>query len=132
MRLFCSSVSLQEIQEWCKASTPGSPHLVLALLDWSVVMSQPEDEYCGHFVVVNGATDQGISLHNPDATEASPYNGAGVVMPVDLFESARTTVGTDEDLIFIRRATSEEGKASASIDRPRTAPLSEAEAAYSD
>jgi len=69
----------------------------ISLLDWGKIIQY--DSYIGHFVPIVGYDDKSIFVHNPDN-----INGCGnFKIEKELFDKARKSVGTDQDLIFISK-----------------------------
>ncbi|MBX7142971.1 MAG: peptidase C39 family protein [Oligoflexia bacterium] len=65
------------------------------LIDWAKVVGKPN--YIGHFVPLVGYNDSDVYIHNPGPDRAEPF------MPLshDLFELARKSPGTDEDILVV-------------------------------
>ena len=104
-------VAIDEIRDYM--ARPG-PRLVVALLDWDIVVAaevddgamvctdRPGDSYSGHFVVVVGCHDGRVYFHNPNNKQIDQHlRGASRSIPEALFDQARLAVGTDEDLLFV-------------------------------
>ncbi|KAK2145989.1 hypothetical protein LSH36_641g00004 [Paralvinella palmiformis] len=106
------SVPLEEILEHL-----GQGHIAVVLIDWNVVYQQMCTDrikclpsvscvrncvniYQGHFIIACGYSkkDKLIFYHNP-ATGTSSRDGSS--MPMKIFEVARKSYGTDEDILFI-------------------------------
>jgi hypothetical protein len=86
------SLSLEEILN--KVSESCVP---IILLDWSKIKGS--DKFIGHFVPIVGYDDINIYVHNQG--ELNP--GPNFKITRDLFEKARKSKGTDEDIVFIHR-----------------------------
>jgi len=83
------SLSLEEILAKISPSCVS-----IVLLDWGKIMNT--SKYQGHFVPIVGYDDQNVYIHNP--AEPPVKN-----MPIkrELFDEARKSTGTDEDMVFI-------------------------------
>ena len=71
--------------------------LPIILLDWNVILSRKG--YHGHFVPIDGYDDDFIYVHNQGSKDTKEY----FQIKRDLFEKARKSQGTDEDILFIHR-----------------------------
>ena len=71
--------------------------VLLILLDWGVIRGL--SEYRGHFVPVVGYDADNIYVHNQGFHNTQPY------FPIsrELFEKARKSAGTDEDIVVIQK-----------------------------
>lgn len=69
----------------------------ISLLDWGKIIQH--NGYIGHFVPIVGYDENNIFVHNPDNINGS----ANFKIEKELFDIARKSVGTDEDLIFISK-----------------------------
>lgn len=69
----------------------------IILLDWSKVLNT--DKFVGHFVPIVGYDSENIYVHNQGNLNPAAY------LPIKrgLFEEARKSNGTDEDIVFIHR-----------------------------
>jgi len=86
------SLSLKEILS--KINEDG---IAIILLDWSKILKT--DKYTGHFVPIVGFDDNNVYVHNQDLRNPQAY----LAIERGLFENARKSKGTDEDIIFIHR-----------------------------
>jgi uncharacterized protein YvpB len=73
--------------------------LPIVLLDWNVVNGQEEKGYQGHFVPIIGHDEKNIYVHNPSFT--TPQESQS--MRREIFDKARKSQGTDEDVVVIYR-----------------------------
>lgn len=71
--------------------------LVLVLLDWNRVIGK--EGYQGHFVPVVGYDDDSVYVHNQGLVHTQAF----VPLKKKVFDEARKSPGTDEDLIVITR-----------------------------
>ena len=69
----------------------------IVLLDWGKIRGV--DKFAGHFVLIVGFDDANIYVHNQGLTNPTK----NLVIPRSLFEEARKSKGTDEDIIFIHK-----------------------------
>jgi hypothetical protein len=71
--------------------------LAIVLLDWSKIDGR--QSFVGHFVTIVGYDDAHIYVHDPGTKRQKPF------FPVEkvVFDAARRSKGTDEDIIFIHR-----------------------------
>lgn len=69
----------------------------IVLLDWSKIT--PSERYQGHIVPIVGYDEQNVYVHNQGLKGTKDY------FEIDrtIFEEARTSKGTDEDIVFIYR-----------------------------
>jgi len=83
-------LTLEEI-----VSKIGQDCIPIVLIDWGKINSA--EKFIGHFVPIVGYDEKNIYVHN-SGPEASMPN-----YPIErsLFETARKSVGTDEDILFI-------------------------------
>jgi len=72
--------------------------VMIILLDWNVVKDNKEKGFLGHFVVVTGFDDENVFVHDHGLND--PKENRGIKREV--FEAARKSLGTDEDVIVIR------------------------------
>lgn len=73
----------------------------IVLLDWNVVTGQTEKGYQGHFVPLVGYDDTSVYVHNPGGDSS----GAFMRIEKEVFDTARRAVGTDEDIVVVKRKT---------------------------
>ena len=71
--------------------------LAIILIDWGKIKGS--DKFVGHFVPIVGYDEKNVYVHNQGLNNPQP----NLAISRELFESARKSVGTDEDIIFIRR-----------------------------
>ena len=69
----------------------------MILLDWNVIKGCPEKGYQGHFVPITGYDENNVYVHNHGMLNPSPY----FTIPREVFDEARKSKGTDEDVLFI-------------------------------
>lgn len=67
----------------------------IILLDWSKIRSTPD--FIGHFVPIVGYDEENIYVHNPGFHNTQAF----LAIKRALFESARKSKGTDEDIVYI-------------------------------
>lgn len=87
-------LSLQELLTFVKEACG-----VVVLLDWNVVRGTPEKGYRGHFVPVVGFDDVSVLVHNPGPHDVQQF----VPIAREVFDKARKAVGTDEDILVVRK-----------------------------
>ena len=73
--------------------------LPIVLLDWNVIKGIPQKGYLGHFVPVVGYTKDLILIHNPGLIDSEAF----MELSFSLFDNARKSKGTDEDVLVIYR-----------------------------
>ena len=84
------SISLEEILGFVtKKSIP------IILLDWNIVKNKEEKGYQGHFVPIVGYDKDNVYVHNQGSFEKF------LKIDKNIFDKARKTKGTDEDLAII-------------------------------
>lgn len=88
------SLNLNEILEKINEN-----NIAIILLDWSKI--RKIDQFIGHFLVIGGYDDKNIYVHNQG--KINPKENLQI--PKELFEEARKSIGTDEDIIFIKKKT---------------------------
>ena len=71
---------------------------IIVLLDWNVVLGK-DAGYQGHFVPIVGYDQENVYVHNHGMGNPTQF----MAIPRDVFEAARTSDGTDEDFIVIRK-----------------------------
>ena len=69
----------------------------IILLDWSKIKGTPE--FIGHFVPIVGYDEENIYIHNQGLNNPQEF----LSIKKELFEQARKSKGTDEDIVFIYR-----------------------------
>lgn len=69
----------------------------IVLLNWNKIKGV--DKYQGHFVPIVGYDDENIYVHN----QGSGNPTKNMAIPIKIFEEARKSKGTDEDIAFIYR-----------------------------
>lgn len=84
--------SLEEILDKVNSSC-----VPIILLDWSKIKGT--DKFVGHVVPIVGYDEQNVYVHNQG--QLNP--GAYIPIKRDVFEKARKSNGTDEDIIFIHK-----------------------------
>lgn len=78
---------------WCEVFTPNKLRIFADCL-----CPSPPREYCGHYIVLCGfdADKRSVYYKNPS------FNENLCCTKFDMFESARHSYGTDDDIIFIK------------------------------
>ena len=78
---------------WCEVYTPNKLRIFADCL-----CPSPPREYCGHYIVLCGfdADKRSVYYKNPS------FNENLCCTKFDMFESARHSYGTDDDIIFIK------------------------------
>ena len=126
----CRSVSLRELTEFFRPELDHefydfSCRAALVLLDWTVVSAfltsgkcRDEDcqhvltvdaaSYFGHFCILTSLNDRSASIIDPSSSQphagippANVRGGRLLQLPIGVFEGARRSRGTDEDMILI-------------------------------
>lgn len=69
----------------------------IVLLDWGKV--KKANNYVGHFVPIVGFDEKNVYIHQPGPEDATP----NFPIPRQLFDEARKSRGTDEDIVFIAK-----------------------------
>lgn len=69
----------------------------IILLDWTVIEPKKGQGYQGHFVTVVGYDKDNVLIHNPSFNSPKEYQS----IPKELFDEARKSRGTDEDIVVI-------------------------------
>ena len=69
----------------------------IVLLDWNRVRGK--EGYQGHFVPIVGYDNENIYVHNHGKIDPKEF----VAIKRDLFDEARKSKGTDEDIVFIHK-----------------------------
>ena len=67
------------------------------LLDWNVILGRPEKGYQGHFVPVIGYDKDHVFIHNHGLKDPESF----MHIKREVFDQARKSFGTDEDLLVI-------------------------------
>lgn len=94
VKLAEQSLSLSEIKSKLKEGW-----LAVILLDWRVVSpAENQFDFQGHLVPIVGFDENSIFVHNQGMDDPQPF----YEIKNDLFEQARKSKGTDEDIIFVR------------------------------
>lgn len=99
-----AGVNLQEktlpLEELLKYVTETS--IPIVLIDWNIVKGRKENGYQGHFVPIVGFDSQNIYAHNSGLVNTKDF------MPIkrNIFDKARKSDGTDEDVAVIYRSRS--------------------------
>ena len=65
--------------------------------NWNVIKGRAG--YHGHFMPIVGYDDEKIYFHQPGPKDPEPY----FAISLEVFDKARKSVGTDEDIFFIHR-----------------------------
>jgi uncharacterized protein YvpB len=86
------SISLKEILKGI-----GKDSIPLILLDWNVVEDKGDKGYQGHFVPIVGYDENHIYVHNSESKEKGEF----FPIPRNIFDEARKSDGTDEDVAII-------------------------------
>jgi len=71
----------------------------IIILDWSIVIEKPERGFVGHFVPVVGYNKESFYVHNHGFLNPKPF----LKIKKDIFEKARKSLGTDEDILIIKK-----------------------------
>jgi len=82
-----------ELDKLLSLATENSVPIVL--LDWNVI--KEKKGYQGHFAPITGYDEKNVFIHNSSMADGQEY----MMIPKDVFEKARKSNGTDEDLIII-------------------------------
>lgn len=86
-------LSLQEIKDKINEDC-----LAIVLLDWSIIR-KIDSGFIGHTVPIVGYDSENIYVHNQGNLNPTEF----LKIPNELFEQARKSPGTDEDIVFIYR-----------------------------
>ncbi len=73
--------------------------LPIVLLDWNAIIGKEKQGYQGHFVPIVGYDDVNVYVHNHGFDGTAPF----MKIRREIFDKARKSQGTDEDILFIRR-----------------------------
>lgn len=87
-KIFSLEELLSRINESC---------VPIILLDWGKIKGT--DKFQGHFVPIVGYDENNVYVHNQDPINPQP----NLAINRDLFEQARKSNGTDEDVVFMSR-----------------------------
>ena len=71
----------------------------IILLDWNIVKARKEKGYQGHFVPIVGFDEQNVYIHNHGLNDTQEF----MPVPKKIFDEARKTEGTDEDIVIVYR-----------------------------
>jgi hypothetical protein len=88
------------IDELLKFVTDKS--LPIALVDWNVIKGETEKGYRGHFLPIVGYDKENVYVHNPSFSNPAPF----FQIKKDIFNKARKSQGTDEDVVVIYKNAS--------------------------
>ncbi len=69
----------------------------IVLLNWRIIKNQ--EGFTGHFLPIVGYDDKNVFVHDSGPNNATPY----FAIERSLFDKARKSKGTDEDIVFINR-----------------------------
>jgi len=69
----------------------------IVLLDWNIVEDRKEKGYQGHFVVIAGYDKKNVYVQNPSSADTIGLTS----ISRELFDKARKSNGTDEDIVII-------------------------------
>lgn len=75
----------------------SSKCLAIVLLDWNVVADGKYRKMVGHFVPIVGYDKYFVYVHQQSGETAKPFFS----ISKDIFEKARRSCGTDEEIVFI-------------------------------
>ncbi len=94
VQLFEKQLELKEIEEKISENCVS-----FVLLNWNIILGGSEDKYNGHFVPITGYDDEYIYVNN-----SGPYlPEKDLKIKKKVFEKARRSNGTDEDIVFVSR-----------------------------
>ena len=71
----------------------------IILLDWNIVEDRKKEGYQGHFVPIVGYDKENVYVHNPSLEE----NKKSMLIKREIFNKARKSQGTDEDLVIVHK-----------------------------
>jgi hypothetical protein len=71
--------------------------IAIVLVDWRKIQDRPS--FLGHFMVLVGYDETFIYFHQPGPKNPEPF----FKLTREVFEAARKSKGTDEDIVFIRK-----------------------------
>lgn len=77
----------------------GENSLIIALIDWSVVINKKDGGYQGHIVPIVGFDDRNVYVHNHGTHDPRPF----YEISREVFDEARKAKGTDEDFLVVHR-----------------------------
>lgn len=86
-----------ELKELLSYATENS--LPIVLVDWNVIINEKNKGYAGHFVPVVGHDSKNIYVHN----QGSKTPTAFLPIKKEMFDKARKSFGTDEDIVVVYR-----------------------------
>jgi hypothetical protein len=92
VRVYEKTLDLEEILK-----VMDNRSVVIVLVDWNVVKGK--EGYQGHFVPLVGYKDDCVIIHDPGKDNPQPF----LKLSKELFDKARKSKGTDEDIIIIYR-----------------------------
>lgn len=72
---------------------------IIVLLDWNIISPKQGRTYVGHFVPIVGYDEKYVYVHNQGWENTKEY----VPIERDVFDRARKSQGTDEDIIIISK-----------------------------
>lgn len=72
--------------------------LIISLIDWNIIEPKKDRKYQGHFVVLSGYDDKNIYF-------LDPFKGTEENITKELYDLARKSNGTDEDLLIFTPAS---------------------------
>jgi hypothetical protein len=73
--------------------------LVIVLMNWNVVKGEEGNGYQGHFVPVIGFDEENVYVHNQGRKNPE----ANLAITREVFDKARKSAGTDEDIVVVYR-----------------------------
>ena len=81
------------ICHWCEIFSPNKLRMLT-----SCICTSNQSDYCGHYIVLCGfdADKRYVYYKNPS------FNEVLCCARYDMFESARCSYGTDEDIVFVK------------------------------
>lgn len=71
--------------------------LAIVLIDWGTIAGT--GKFVGHYVTLTGYDDKFVYVHQSGPKDPTPF----MQITRELFDEARKSKGTDEDLVFIHR-----------------------------
>ena len=92
VQLLEKSISQNELLDYLTEKS-----IPIVLINWKKLANQ--DDYSGHFVPVVGYDSEYIYIHNPGPINPKAF----LSVKKDVFEEARKSKGTDEDIIIISK-----------------------------
>ncbi len=94
VKLYEKTISLEELLSKIKPES-----IPIALIDWNTLKKKSEKGYQGHFVPVVGYDKENVYFHNQGFSETAPFFKVGK----NIFDKARKSDGTDEDIVVIHK-----------------------------